>query len=328
MTAPRVSVVIPTYNRRDMLPRALDSVIRQTFHDWEIVLVDDGSTDGTSELVGRYAQKLGPRLRYRYQSNTGCGGARNAGIDASRGALVAFLDADDEYLPRKLERQIALFELRPELGLVYSDYAYIDTRGVRHASAADTLSPIARRVPHDVVAPGLCVCTGDLFPWLIRRYFVATIVGMVRRDVLGDTIRFAADPSYAAEWLFYLRVARACRCGFVDEPLCLHHHVEGSATRTDSHRNTVRLRKLLLDIRTTFRDVDPRSRRTIRRHLARACRQLGYDAYRAGAYHEAVGRFAESWRYRPAAGTLADLADAAARWWTRKATTLWRPASR
>ena len=299
MTRPTVSVVLPTYNREALLPRAIDSVIAQTVQDWEIVLVDDGSTDGTTSLADRYRRELGAKLVYLRQANTGCCGARNRGIDASRGRFVAFLDSDDEFMPDKLERQLALFERCPDLGLVYSDFAFVDEEGVRHESAFDQVCPLARTVPYLAVADGLCVCTGNLFDVLIRGYFIATIVGMVRREVLGSRIRFTRDPSYSEEWLFYLKVARACGSGFVDEPLSLHHHVPGSVTRTDSHRNTSRMRELLKKIEATFDDLPRRHRRSIRERLSRTCRQLGYDHYHCGQYVRALRFFAESFWNRP-----------------------------
>ena len=299
MSPPAVSVVIPTYNRAALLPRALTSVIEQTFTDWEIVLVDDGSTDETEAVAAHYAGQLGERFTYLRQKNKGSSRARNAGIDLCRGRFVAFLDSDDEYRPTKLQRQIELFETRPELGLVYSDWAFVDLEGVRHQSALDTKCPLARHVPVETVGPGLHVCAEPLFDWLIRAYFIATIVGLVRREVLGGEIRFPESQAYAEEWLFYLRVARRCRAGFVDEPLSLHHFVPGSLARTDKHRNTVRYHALLKAIRDEFDGLSRESRSAIRGQLARTCRQLGYDALRDGDGRRALLCFAESLWHEP-----------------------------
>ena len=303
MDAPTVSVILPTYNRAGLLPRALDSIIAQTYTDWEIVLVDDGSTDETPGIARAYARRLGERLVYVRQSNTGCGGARNRGIETTRGRFVAFLDSDDEYLSHKLERQLALFDLRPELGFVYGDYAYVDTEGIRHTSMFNTISPIAREVKSEEIAPRLHVCGEDVFDVLLRRYFIATIVGMVRREVFGESIRWSADPSYSAEWLVYLKVTRACRSGFVDEPLCLHHHVPKSLTRTNSHRNTVRMRNLLHEMLGALTGLTAPQRRVIRKNLAGVCRQLGFDRYRCGAYGDAVRFFGEALGNEPSART-------------------------
>jgi glycosyltransferase involved in cell wall biosynthesis len=313
MAAPTVSIVIPTFNRAPLLPRAIESVQAQTFDDWEIVLVDDGSTDDTEALAGDYAVRLGDRFHYSRQANAGSSAARNRGIDAARGRFVAFLDSDDEYLPRKLERQLDLFARCPELGFVYSDYSFVDRNGVRHESVFDESGMLARQVPHETVAPDLCVCTGRLFDTLIRGYFIATITGMVRREVLGQSIRFPEDQAYAEEWLFYLRVAQVCEAGFVDEPLCLHHHVAGSLARTDRRRNARRYRDLLRAMRRALPDLSWSHRRTIADNLATACRQVGCDAFADRQYGRAVRAFAEAFASRPSLQTLYDVLHSSAR---------------
>ncbi len=314
MSRPTVSIIVPTYNRATLLPRALDSIIAQTFGDWEIVLVDDGSTDDTEALAAEYARPLDDRFIYTRQSHAGCTTARNRGIDICRGRFVAFLDSDDEYLPSKLERQLALFECRPKLGLVYSDYAYVDLDGQRHDSVFETTGKLAREVPSEAVGPGLCVCTGSLFEVLVRGYFIATIVGMIRREVLGDRIRFREVPSYGEEWLFYLKVSKVCPAGFVDEPLCLHHFVRGSITRRDSHRNQLRQRDLLREMRRCFGSDGPAVRRAIRGNLAYSCRQLAYETYRMGRYGKAFGYFAESFKNRLSLRSFVEAVQTGVRW--------------
>ncbi|MBU0718429.1 MAG: glycosyltransferase [Planctomycetes bacterium] len=314
MNRPTVSIVVPTYNRAELLPRALESIIGQTYGDWEIILVDDGSTDETPALADDYARRLGDRFVCLRQANAGSSAARNAGIDASRGRFLAFLDSDDEYLPNKLERQLRLFELCPDLGLVYCDFAFIDDDGIRHESVFDTKTPLAREVPFTEVEPGLCICGRSLFDYLIRGYFIATIVGLVRRDVLSNSIRFPVGISYAEEWLFYLKIARTCPAGFVNEPLCLHHFVQGSLARTDKHSNTLRQRELLLAIKASFADLAPAHHRAVSANLGDTTRQLGFDAYRAGAYRQAAKYFAESFKFQAHWGTAWDWAHALARW--------------
>jgi glycosyltransferase involved in cell wall biosynthesis len=109
VTTPRVSIVLPTYNRRDTILRAIGSVRAQTFEDWELIVVDDGSTDGTGELVAN----LDRRIRLVVQENQGVGGARNAALARVRGSLVAFLDSDDEWTPHHLAFAHAFFEAHP-----------------------------------------------------------------------------------------------------------------------------------------------------------------------------------------------------------------------
>ncbi len=110
-TLPRVSVIVPAYNAAWCVGRAVDSVLAQTWRDFELIVVDDGSRDGTAEILAGY----GAAVRVVSKTNGGLSSARNAGIAAARGEYVAFLDADDWWLPGKLERQVALLDSRPSL---------------------------------------------------------------------------------------------------------------------------------------------------------------------------------------------------------------------
>ena len=104
---PKVSVIIPTYNRSHLVGRAIQSVLNQTFTDFELIIVDDASTDNTKEVVESFNA---PRIRYiRHEQNKGGGATRNTGIEAAYGEYIAFLDSDDEWLPRKLEKQLLIF---------------------------------------------------------------------------------------------------------------------------------------------------------------------------------------------------------------------------
>jgi len=117
---PLVSVTSPTYNRADTILRAIESVQNQTLRDWELLVVDDGSTDDTAGLIAaRYAGE--PRLKLIRQENHGVSAARNAGLRASSGKYLAFIDSDDEFLPHHLELESAFLESHPEENMVASE---------------------------------------------------------------------------------------------------------------------------------------------------------------------------------------------------------------
>ncbi len=125
MPSPTVSVVIPAYNAAWCVRRAIDSVLAQDFRDYELIVVDDGSTDDTPAVLASY----GDRIRVLRKSNGGLSSARNAGIDAARGSYVAFLDADDWWLPGKLSRQVAFMRSHPELGFTSTTARVEDPQG-------------------------------------------------------------------------------------------------------------------------------------------------------------------------------------------------------
>jgi glycosyltransferase involved in cell wall biosynthesis len=122
---PKVSVVIPAYNCAEYISETIESVLNQTYHDYEIIVVDDGSTDATGEVVKEY----GDRLQYIYQQNQGAAAARNRGIRLARGELIAFLDGDDLFLPNKLAVQAAYFDANPSVGMVKTGWQIIDQHG-------------------------------------------------------------------------------------------------------------------------------------------------------------------------------------------------------
>lgn len=310
MMQPAVSVIIPTYNRAAYLPRALDSVIAQTWRDWEIVLIDDGSTDDTSRVAEAYARQLGSRLIFLQQGNHGASHARNCGIEASSGRFIAFLDSDDEFVPAKLERQLELFSLCPDLGLVYCDYAFVDLNGTRHDSAFASKCAHARSVTAEQVGVWQYRCNHSLFDRLLEKYFIATIVGMMRRELLGSNVRFHESLRYAEEWLFYLQLARCAPAGFVDEPLCVHHFVAGSLARSDKEANFVELAATVHAMAATLSDLTPAQQRVLHTHLADTYRQLGYDAHRAGRFSDATAAFVRSLRCLPRVKVLAAAGDA------------------
>jgi glycosyltransferase involved in cell wall biosynthesis len=119
----KVSVIIPTHNRAKYLIEAIKSVLDQTFKDFELILVDDGSTDNTRDIIENFRDN---RIRYIYQDNGGVSSARNTGIKAADGEYIAFLDSDDTWLPENLELKVKLLDSRPDLGLVCSDAYVVD----------------------------------------------------------------------------------------------------------------------------------------------------------------------------------------------------------
>ncbi len=122
---PQVSIIIPTYNAEKYISQAIDSILNQTYDNYEIIVVDDGSTDDTYQVLAPYQE----HIRYSYQENQGVAISRNSGMAMARGDLIAFLDADDFFLPQKLAKQVACFEKDANLGMVISGWCIVDGQG-------------------------------------------------------------------------------------------------------------------------------------------------------------------------------------------------------
>lgn len=132
LSSPSISVIIPTYNCDRYLSRAIDSILTQTLEDYELIVIDDGSTDDTAQIMTRYTDdpaEVRHPIRYIRQSNQGVAVARNHGIQLARGHYIAFLDADDWVVPTKLEQQRAVFEAKADVGMVHSGWQRVNAEG-------------------------------------------------------------------------------------------------------------------------------------------------------------------------------------------------------
>jgi glycosyltransferase involved in cell wall biosynthesis len=119
MTTPSVSIVIPFFNHQAYITKAVSSIFQQTYHHWELILVDNNSNDGTTEIALEFARKFPEKIRYTHQLEQGIPHARNKGLAEARGKYISFLDVDDNFFPSKLADQVAILETQPEVAMVY-----------------------------------------------------------------------------------------------------------------------------------------------------------------------------------------------------------------
>lgn len=239
-----VSVIIPTYNRADLIAQAIDSVLAQSYPDVEIIVADDGSTDDTAAVVGAY----GACVRYLALPHRGQPAAtRNAGIRAASGELIAFLDSDDLLLPDKLAVQAAALAQNPAAGVVYSNGVYFRTTPA---------APVGR------VLDGLPAPSGAVFGALLVGNFLAPPVVLVRRAALDATGLFDESPDFFAVEDFDLWLRLAAHTPFVYAPgdvAAIRRHTGGIS------RNTARLRRGVL---TVLAACDRRFPALMRQHAA------------------------------------------------------------
>lgn len=196
-----VSAIIPTYNRRELVVRAIDSALAQTRRVDEIVVVDDGSTDGTEACL---RQRYGDRIRYVWQANAGVSEARNHGMSIAKGRYFALLDSDDEWLPEKTARQLEMMEAHPEYGMVLCDVDRIDGdhRFMDVLHRRDTI-----------------VEDGWILRWIIHNPSLVPASALLRREVIDDIGGFDASLRTAEDIDFHLRVARRWQIGVVEASL-------------------------------------------------------------------------------------------------------------
>ena len=287
---PRVSVVIPTYNREHVLPRALASVLSQDFADLEVVIIDDGSRDETPARVAGIAD---PRVRYtRFDKNRGIGAARSAGVEASRGDLVAFLDSDDRWKPGKLKEVVRFFDQHPEVDFAFSDYENIDyVRGATDHGfeLAARLMQGLRTVP---LEDGWWRIEDGVPETLLATNFVGTAsVVALRRKVFEKAGNFRTDLSGPEDLEFWWRAAvLGARFAYTDRVMVERHKDRDGITSRKRAFAPQRMRALEACEQTALRVERPDLLEAVRRarlsttcDLVEACAQEGlrWEALRA-----------------------------------------------
>ena len=201
----KVSVIITCYNYAKYLPGCIESVLNQTWQDFEIIVVNDGSTDNTDDAIASYLS--GQKILYIKQKNSGQANAKNNGIRHSKGELIAFLDADDLWDATKLEKQLPLFR-DPRVGVVYNTARYIDEQG--------------REFSFMLSSEYLKPRSGVVTRYLLFDNFVPFSSSVVRRDCLDRAGIFDETISMGIDWDLWLRISVHYEFQYIDEPLLLY----------------------------------------------------------------------------------------------------------
>ena len=273
-----VSVIVPTYNRAEYLIEAFGSVQDQTCPVSQIIIVDDGSTDGTAEHVQNLSNQ--ENLRYLRLSHCGMPGkVRNAGARLATGEYLAFLDSDDLWKPEKLARQIAYFEEHPDMQICHTREIW--QRGDKTVSQAGQKHKRS----------------GNIFADALKKCIIGPSTVMMRRDLFGESGGFREDLEIAEDYELWLRITARYQVGYIDEPLVIKR---GGHTDQLSEKygqiEIFRIRALLLNLEAgTFTGEQ---QELAARELVLKCR-----IYAAGC--EKRGKTEEGSRYREIAGRYA-----------------------
>ncbi len=207
----KVSVVIPAYNAMRFLPQAVESALAQTWRDFELLVVDDGSSDNTGEWA---AQHHDGRVRLIRQANQGAATARNTGILEAKGEYIAFLDADDLWEPTKLEKQVMRLEAQPEVGLVHTAIRYIDENG--------------REINRVLGTQG----DGDVWKEVVVHNPVRCgSTPLVRRECFEKVGVFDPGLSFSEDWDMWIRISAHYHFAVLSEPLVLYRQHGANMTK-------------------------------------------------------------------------------------------------
>ncbi len=331
---PRVSCVMPVYNGAAHLQEAADSVLGQTWEDLELVIVDDGSVDGTTALAQQLADAQPERVRLvALSQNGGVAEARNRGVKAARGELIAYCDSDDVQLPHRVEAQVRLFEAYPDAGLVCSDFSTWLNGHVSEPSHLRTVRMGPRRGPleatlrHYLGAPvsarslgvgapveQACVYHGDGHALLCLFHLAWGCASMYRKTAMNQAGGHHADLRTYEDWQLAGQVAKRHPIVFLDAPLVYYRTHPGQVHTQHVDRNAATYLDVLT--RVWLRDGDfcsQHSELTQRVH-ALAHLKVGHERAAQADWRAARHHFLRSARLRPRqGGVYRDLARATLR---------------
>ena len=225
---PSVSVIIPTYKHRQYVTQAVESVLAQTYKNFEIIVVDDGSTDGTQDILAPFLD----RIHYIYQSNQGLSAARNTGIHSSQGQYIAFLDADDLWLPEKLSLQVEKLDSNPEIGLVYSNMQYLNNSKILPKTAFEINPPQK----------------GKVFNKLFKWNFITMPTVVVRRSSFFERVWFNTSLTSCEDYDAWLRFSIDHTFDYIDQPLAIYRTGSGhmSSNRIRMQENIIKIKEAVL----------------------------------------------------------------------------------
>lgn len=288
-----VSVIIPTFNCADYLSDAVESVLAQTLNAHEIIVVDDGSTDPTQELV----QKWGGRVLYFRQPHSGVAAARNRGIEAATGEFIAFLDADDLWEPEKLARQLHFFQSEPGVAACFTNFVHFGPHGSRNAfdSPHSSLSRLRKRkvgqAAYVISDPTLFL---DQLPPSSIPCLTSTLV--VRRQCFEKVGRFDERLKVFEDAQMWSRLARYFTFGYIDEVLVRrrlrNESITASLPESEISHHVIQA----LETFPKWVTLSPDERRALDRRIARVRFSLGYQEFVAYRFAPARMHFGRALR--------------------------------
>jgi glycosyltransferase involved in cell wall biosynthesis len=272
---PLISVIIPAYNASDFISQAIESVLSQSYEPLEIIAIDNGSNDHTSEVIRSYSEKV---KCIRLDPNKGVTGARNVGIQSSRGELIAFLDADDQWLPGKIEQQQAILDSEPDIGLVHTDVFYWNP------DAGDK----------NIRECGREQFTGNCYTRFFFDNHVMPSSVLLRRECLEAVGLFDEGFYVAEDWDLWFRIARRFRFAYLNYPMVLYRVHEGSLSNDHAR---MRQHELLVIKKALANDPNLKSligSNQVQRALHELNFSVGYSKFQSNELKTARKFFADA----------------------------------
>ena len=276
---PLVSVIIPAFNAQELIDETLDSILAQTYKHLEVIVVDDGSTDQTSQVVLSYH----PRVHYYYQRNSGgCAVPRNTGIERSSGEFLCFIDADDVMAPDRIAHQVDFMERHPSVGLAFCDYRNFNEEGSYPSSHFQTCPRLwpQLRERRELILDNPCELLAQENFGIAGSFFI-------RRNILKFESGFEPTLRSCEDFHFYYRLARHSHVGVINEVGMMRrlHGSNMSGNSSTMLSEGIRSRTLLRDS-----EPDQKIRAYLNEHIADYLASLARYNADHGQYQQALGK--------------------------------------
>ena len=265
----KISIIIPTYNYAQYICEAIESVLNQTYKDFEIIVVDDGSTDNTKEVIKPYLNKI----KYIYQQNSGPSAARNRGIKEAKGEYIAFLDADDIWLAQKLELQIKFMEKEKEVGLIFSDMILFNEKGIiKNSFLKEKL--FFNKLSIKPLSSTEKVIYDNVFNALLQENFIPTNTVIVKKECFNKVGFFDETLFSVEDRDMWLRIGLFYDIGFINFPLVLtrFHETNISANQELALKSRLKVMKKFLN----YSNLPIKSKKIIKQTINKIYFDLGY----------------------------------------------------
>jgi len=286
---PKISVIMPAYNAAKYISEAIESVLAQTYPVHEIIVVDDGSTDSTAEIVKKYMGTQGHQdtrthvdIKYIYQMNKGPGAARNTGIKAATGEYIAFLDSDDVWMKEKIEKQMKLFK-NSDYALIYCDMSHSVDRALIYKS-------YLKEKKYKYVS------SGNIYSNLLKENFIFTPTVIVKKEILKKIGYFDESYKICEDYKMWLNIARKYHVGYLDEVLVERRRFGTNITKDKYLFITSGIRLFEELLRSNGHDKNVR--KIVENEYYRRFFNLGYHYWENGDMVLARENFIKGMRYK------------------------------
>jgi glycosyltransferase involved in cell wall biosynthesis len=298
---PIVSIIIPVYNREDYISDCINSVVNQTMTDFEIVVVDDGSTDSTPEILQKFSNR-DKRIVIIRQDNSGKPSvARNSGIKHATGQYITFLDSDDYYEPNKLERECSLLEINEDINLVFSDMYTATVDGVKDQKTYLQQANFNDKVEHLLknVGNNNYLCPAKFYNFMSTEITsVTTPTAMIRRSRLLQEREWFPESMVIGEDIdLWFRLAKNAEILFIDEPLACNRQHGNSITKNVEKYINGAINAHFINYERSLDVLTPPEKRTLEVRISSYYFDLAYHLKQHGRYHEANTAYTESLKW-------------------------------